>query len=33
MNYVTSDGLTPLDFVHSDDINTISYMLVKMSGK
>ncbi|CAF0789840.1 unnamed protein product [Brachionus calyciflorus] len=29
-NFVTSDGHQAIDFIQPDDLNTISYMLVKM---
>ena len=29
-NFVTSDGHQAIDFIQPEDLNTISYMLVKM---
>lgn len=31
-NFVTCDGHQPIDFIESDDLNTISYMLLKMGS-
>lgn len=33
INCVTSDGYQPIDFIDSDDLNILSYMLSKINSR